>query len=182
MHRSGQVVRAPPGARLLRLADRMPPWRDHLGETRVGVSNFGSTAFVETARDHEASYALPLIDAALALGFSPETAIMDKGYDTEPIHDGCEARSVHPIIPLKQTQGVKRGDHLPPTCEPGVWKFAGADFKRKRTKWRCPTGECVPFSKWVKASRLHPLIPRETKRWGDLYRGARGGRARLRTA
>jgi hypothetical protein len=38
-------------------------------------------------------------------------------------------------------------------------------------KWRCPSGECAPFSKWVKASRLHPLIPRETKRWGELYRG-----------
>ncbi|MGH3130921.1 MAG: transposase [Gaiellaceae bacterium] len=24
---------------------------------------------------------------------------------------------------------------------------------------------------WIKADRLHPLIPRESKRWGDLYRG-----------
>ena len=24
---------------------------------------------------------------------------------------------------------------------------------------------------WIKADRLHPLVPRETKRWGDLYRG-----------
>jgi len=39
------------------------------------------------------------------------------------------------------------------------------------SKWRCPTGECEPKSKWVKASRLHPLIPRETKRWRSLYRG-----------
>ena len=28
-----------------------------------------------------------------------------------------------------------------------------------------------PKSIWRKAFRLHPLIPRETKRWGDLYRG-----------
>ena len=49
--------------------------------------------------------------------------------------------------------------------------FAGADFKRKATKWRCPTGECQPRSVWRKASRLHPLIPRETNRWHDLYRG-----------
>ena len=61
--------------------------------------------------------------------------------------------------------------HLPPTCEHGTWTFAGADFKRKQTKWRCPTGECAPASTWVKADRLHSLIPRETKRWGDLYRG-----------
>jgi hypothetical protein len=39
------------------------------------------------------------------------------------------------------------------------------------TKWRCPTGECKPASVWRKASRLHPLIPRESKRFGDLYRG-----------
>src|SRR5213079_643528 len=52
-----------------------------------------------------------------------------------------------------------------------TWMFAGADGKRCRTKWRCPSGECSPASVWVKANRLHPLIPRESKRWGDLYRG-----------
>jgi hypothetical protein len=51
------------------------------------------------------------------------------------------------------------------------WTFAGADFKRKATKWRCPSGDCEPKSVWRKASRLHPLIPRETKRWRSLYRG-----------
>lgn len=35
----------------------------------------------------------------------------------------------------------------------------------------CPTGECSPASTWIKVSRLHPLVPRETNRWGDLYRG-----------
>lgn len=44
-------------------------------------------------------------------------------------------------------------------------------FKRKATKWRCPTGECAPKSKWVKANRRQPLIPRDSKRFGDLYRG-----------
>lgn len=48
---------------------------------------------------------------------------------------------------------------------------AGADFKNQRTKWRCPTGECSPASKWHKASRRHPLIPRKSKRWRTLYRG-----------
>jgi hypothetical protein len=36
---------------------------------------------------------------------------------------------------------------------------------------RCPTGECKPASVWIKADRLHPLIPRETLRWKGLYRG-----------
>jgi len=66
---------------------------------------------------------------------------------------------------------VKRGEHNAQTCEHGTWAYDGADFKRKLTKWRCPTGECKPASVWGKASRLHPLVRRETKRWCDLYRG-----------
>jgi Transposase DDE domain len=65
---------------------------------------------------------------------------------------------------------VKRGEHRPPECDHGVWTFAGADRKRGATKWRCPTGECKPASTWVVASHLHPLIPRETKRWKAGYR------------
>jgi transposase len=37
-------------------------------------------------------------------------------------------------------------------------------------KWRCPTGECSPASKWIAATRLHTLIPRGTARWKQLYR------------
>jgi hypothetical protein len=37
----------------------------------------------------------------------------------------------------------------------GTWTFAEADFKRRATKWRCPTGECQPKSRWIKADRLH---------------------------
>jgi transposase len=32
-------------------------------------------------------------------------------------------------------------------------------------------GGCNPASRWIKADRLHPLVPRETKRWKSLYRG-----------
>jgi Transposase DDE domain len=35
----------------------------------------------------------------------------------------------------------------------------------------CPTRECEPASRWIKADRLHPLIPRGSKRWKSLYRG-----------
>ena len=50
------------------------------------------------------------------------------------------------------------------------WRFAGADYGRKATKWRCPTGECTPAIIWIKAERMFPLIPRETPRWTALYR------------
>lgn len=125
---------------------------------------------VETASAAEQHFALPLIDTARERGFKVKTAIMDKGYDTGPIHDGYMDRNVCPVTALVKSGRVKRGEHKPPTCEHGEWTFAGADFKRKATKWRCPTGECRPASTWVKADRLHPLIPRETARSRKLYR------------
>ena len=95
---------------------------------------------------------------------------MDKGYDSSLAYDACAERNIAPVVPLRETASVKRGEHKPPCCEHGEWKFAGADKKRGATKWRCPTGECKPASAWTKADRLHPLIPRETKRWKSLYR------------
>jgi len=103
-------------------------------------------------------------------GFSPETAAMDKAFDTNAIHDGCEQRGVRPVVPF-----VPRGTNARPPdvpeCKHGRWTFAGADFTRGATKWRCPTSECKPKSRWVKASRHSPLIPRETKRFRSLYKG-----------
>jgi hypothetical protein len=129
---------------------------------------------VETASAAETNFALPLIDAVRERGFAVKTAIMDKGYDNGPIHEGCMDRDVAPITPLRKTPAVVRGDHKPPCCDHGEWTFAGADYKRRATKWRCPTGECKPASVWVKADRLHPLIPRHTDRSRKLYhsRGA----------
>ena len=126
---------------------------------------------VQTARQHESLSAPRLLDALAARGIAPTTAALDRGYDAGFVYDACTERGIVPIIPVKETTAVKRGEHKPPTCEHGTWTFAGADFKRNAAKWRCPTGECQPKSMWRKASRLHPLIPRETKKWRDLYRG-----------
>jgi hypothetical protein len=125
---------------------------------------------VETGKANEGPTVGPLLDALHARGIDPETCAMDKGYDTSTVHDACGDRGVLPIVPLKQTPAVVRGEHKPPTCSHGEWRFAGADRKRGATKWRCPTGECKPASVWTKADRLHPLIPRETLRWKGLYR------------
>lgn len=125
---------------------------------------------VETAKAQETPTVGPLLDALQARGITPETAAMDMGYDNGPVYRVCADRRIRPIIPLKQTPAVKRGEHKPPCCEHGEWRFAGSDEKRGATKWRCPTGECKPASVWVRANRLHPLVPRETQRWKDLYR------------
>jgi hypothetical protein len=111
------------------------------------------------------------LDSARERGAAVETCAMDKGYDLGQMYEACEDRGIRPIIPLRQTTGVKRGDHKPPRCEHGEWRFAGSDSKRQASKWRCPTGECKPASVWIKADRLHPLLPRETPRWRKLYKG-----------
>ena len=127
---------------------------------------------VETARRAEGPIAEPLIDAVLARGYKPATCAMDKGYDGKPFYDAFETRRIAPVIPLKQPLStINPALNDTPRCEHGFWTFAGSDFKRHAAKWRCPTGECDPKSRWVKASRRNPLIPRGTKRWRDLYRG-----------
>jgi Transposase DDE domain len=125
---------------------------------------------VETARAHETLSVAPLLDKLHTLGIDPETAALDKGYDNNRVYADCSERGIAPVIPLRKTPDVKKGKHKPPCCEHGEWRFAGADRKRGATKWRCPTGECKPASVWVKADRLHPLVPRETLRWKGLYR------------
>lgn len=125
---------------------------------------------VETAKAQETLTVAPLLDKLRAHGINPETCAMDKGYDNGTVHDVCTERGVLPVTALRRTPAVKEGKHNPPCCEHGEWRFAGADRKRAATKWRCPTGECKPASVWVKADRLHPLIPRETVRWKALYR------------
>jgi hypothetical protein len=125
---------------------------------------------VATAKGNETPFVPGLLDTALARGFVPGVAVLDKGYDVTPIYEACETRDMRPVIPLRQTPDVKAGKHNPPECDHGTWTYAGSDTKRGASKWRCPTGECQPASMWVKASRLHTLIPRGTERWKALYR------------
>lgn len=136
--------------------------------TRTGLPVAWQT---RTARANESQFAVPLIDAVRAQGFAAETCALDKGYDIESVYEELEGRDCRPIMPLRETPAVKAGNHKPPTCDHGEWRFAGSDYTRKASKWRCPTGECKPASRWVKADRLHPLLPRETPRWRKLYKG-----------
>jgi hypothetical protein len=121
---------------------------------------------VEPGNRQETLFGLALLDAARARGFTPASCAFDKGYDHHATYEGCEVRNCRPIIPLR-----KLGKTDPPECQHGRLTFAGADFKRKRAKYRCPTGHCQPKSRWIAADRTNPLIPRGTRRWRDLYRG-----------
>jgi len=44
-------------------------------------------------------------------------------------------------------------------------------LQARREQVALPDRRCKPASVWIKASRLHPLIPRETPRYRKLYRG-----------
>ncbi|MGN6189136.1 MAG: transposase [Conexibacter sp.] len=125
---------------------------------------------VATGSAHESLFIAPLIDAAKARGFAVETVAADKAYDNNRVYAECVERGCQPIIPLREMADVRRGEHLPPSCEHGQWRFAGSDYRRQAAKWRCPTGECAPASTWVRADRLHPLIPHQTLRFRALYR------------
>lgn len=126
---------------------------------------------VETAKANESMFVAPLLDAAKRRGAMADSVAMDRAYDAGRVHGECAEHDCLPLIPLKTTPAVRRGDHLPRTCDHGTWKFAGSDRKRGASKWRCPTGECAPASTWIKADRMHPLIPYGTDRWYRMYRG-----------
>lgn len=126
---------------------------------------------VETAKANESMFAAALIDMSKRRGALAATCSMDKAYDIGRVYEECAERDCEAIVPLRATGAVVKNEHRPPACEHGVWAFAGSDRKRGASKWRCPTGECAPASTWVKADRLHPLMPRESKRWKALYRG-----------
>jgi Transposase DDE domain len=81
---------------------------------------------VETGKANEIPTVGPLLDRLHTIGIDPETATMDKGYDASTVHDACMNRSVLPVIALRETPAVKRGEHKPPSCEHGEWRFAGA--------------------------------------------------------
>ena len=125
---------------------------------------------MKSGREHESISGTPQLDTLAARGFAPETAALDMGYDVNPVYDACHAHGALPVIPLRQTPAVKRGEHGAPTASTAAGTFAGADFKRKAAKYRCPTGECRPKSAWVKADRRYPLVPRDSG-WRSLYRG-----------
>ena len=125
---------------------------------------------VASARANESTFAAPLIDATKAHGFAPSTVAMDKGYDIERVYGECEDRGCRPIIPLRETPAVKDGKAGPPTCEHGEWAFAGSDPSQgiepalpdRRVQAREPVDQ---------GDRVHPLVPRESKRWKALHRG-----------
>jgi Transposase DDE domain len=81
---------------------------------------------VRSGREHESLFVAALLDTLRRRGFQPETAALDMGYDNNRVYAECEERDCAPVIPLRRTPEVARGNHGAPTCEHGTWTFAGA--------------------------------------------------------
>jgi hypothetical protein len=125
---------------------------------------------VETAKDAEQTFALGLLDAARERGFEIKTAIMDAGYDSEPIHGGCMDRGLLPVTPLRERPASSAA-----RTSPHAVAMVSGRSRVPTSSVALPSGavrraSASPASTWVKASRLHPLIPRESERSAKLYR------------
>jgi len=92
---------------------------------------------VETARVHESSLADDLLQRVRER-VQPETATLDKGYDVAPVYEACEQAGVLPVIPLRKTPAVKRGDHKPPTCDHGEWTYCGRGLQAEADEVAVP--------------------------------------------
>jgi hypothetical protein len=102
----------------------------------------------ETARAHESNYVAPLLDTLRARGYRPQTCAMDKGYDNNPVHEACEERNCHPIIPIRK------------------WSERTVD-KRGRPYISQPVVQPLPGTP---PSRKHPHVPRDSDNFRNLYR------------
>src|SRR5881227_2086094 len=65
---------------------------------------------VESANVHESMRVASLLDTLKGRGLTAETCALDKGYDNARVYGECEDRDVRPIIPLRETPDVKRGE------------------------------------------------------------------------
>jgi IS5 family transposase len=63
--------------------------------TRTGLPLAWS---VQTARRHESMFVAEVLDAVRARGFAAMTCAMDKGYDSDRVHQECANRDCKPII------------------------------------------------------------------------------------
>ena len=136
---------------------------------------------VETARDAETTFALPLIDASNAGGFAVKTAIMDKVYDNEPIHTGAwiagSFRSRHfARLPLSSVATASC-----PRASTGSGPSRAPTSSARLRSGDAPRASARPASLWVKTDRLHPPVPAHNGAESEAVLLARRGRARVST-
>ena len=95
---SGSATRTPPGATARPSLPARAAASTGTSSTLAVCTRTGLPLAwrVETARRHESLYVAPLLDAARARGFKPETCAMDKGYDNNRVMDETRERGCVP--------------------------------------------------------------------------------------
>jgi hypothetical protein len=113
---------------------------------------------VATGRTKESTLAVPLIDKAARWLVRGRDVRDEQGLRHRSPVRRLRGQAGSPDHAAAPHPGVKAGADEPPSCEHGRWQFAGAVYMQEASMWRCPTGECKPASRWIKASRIHPLV------------------------
>jgi hypothetical protein len=98
--------------------------------------------------------------------------------------DGCHGQGLRLAGHARRMRGARLPpDHRPDSCAQRRYarrrtdlRTWALDIRRGRLRSQVdevalPDRRVLPKSVWLKAGRRNPLIPRETKRWRDLYRG-----------
>ncbi len=121
---------------------------------------------VASANAHESTFTAALIDGS---------ALCRVGADERPRPVLALGRAMVPALDSRRLP--ERDDRGAPVLALAVDALdvvarsiatvSGA--KPRPSEWRCPTGGCKPASRWVTADRLHPLVPRGTKRFEKRY-------------
>jgi transposase len=101
---------------------------------------------VRAANESEQAEVGGLLDTLTGRGFTVDVAVLDKGYDGEPMHETCESRGIRPVIALKETPSGARpsGGARPASASPRLYGS--------------------------RPDRLHPLIPHGTERHKAQYK------------
>jgi transposase len=110
---------------------------------------------VQTARSHESNYVAPLLDAARARGFNPETCAMDMGYDNNRVYAECHERGIAPVIPLRRGRvqpetPIKRG-----TPEWGILYRRRTAVEREFGRLKHGFGLAILRVRGIQRVRLH---------------------------
>ncbi len=137
---------------------------------------------VETASAAEQNFALGMIDATKARGFEVRTAIMDKGYDVGPIHDGCMDRGVCPVTSLKESSRTERGEHKPAVLRARHLDVRGRRLQASREQVALPFGRMLPGERVGQGRPAAPAHPARIRALAQALPLPWGGRARVRQA
>ncbi len=105
-----------------------------------------------------------------------------KGYDANTVHDACAKRGVLPVIALRETPAVKRGEHKPPSCEHGTWTFRGGGLQAQGDQMALPHGQVQARVTLGQGRSAAPADPARDRALTQALRQPRSGRARVRQA